>query len=87
MTIQEIYEESIRQLPIADKLQLVRLILDEADPEELATTTKTASLRFDELVQEAINSGPARPLTATDWHDIREELKERSPEHQVHHNA
>ena len=87
MTIQEIYEESIRQLPMADKLQLVRLILDDADPEELATTTKTASLRFDDLVQEAINSGSAKPLTTSDWDHIRQELNERSPERQGNHNA
>jgi len=87
MTIQEIYEESIKQLPISDRLQLVRLIMDDADPAELAATTKAASLRFDQLVQEAIDSGPARPLTATDWDYIRDEVKKRSPEHQVNQHA
>lgn len=87
MTVQEIYDENIRHLPISDKLKLVRLIMDDADPAELAAATKAASLRFDELVQEAIDSGPARPLTATDWDYIRDELKERSPGRQVNHNA
>ena len=87
MTIQEIYDQYIKQLPIAERLLLARLIVDEADPAELAAITKAAASRFDELLQAAVNSGPASPLTTADWDNIRQELKKRSPERQVHHNA
>ncbi len=87
MTVHEIYEESIRQLPIADRLLLVRLIMDDADPDEVATTTKAASIRFDALIKQAIDSGPAKPLAASNWDYIRGVVKKGSLGGQVNHNA
>ena len=37
---------------------------------------RRAEERLDELLMEGINSGPAEPMTAEDWADIRANLEE-----------
>ena len=43
-------------------------------------TRREAQARLDALLQEGLDSGPATPMTAEDWSEIRREVKRRGKE-------
>jgi hypothetical protein len=77
MTIYAIYDQSIKQLPLDERRNLARLILDEVG-EEPRMTRAEAETRLGELVQQALDSGPPVPLTEDVWDKIRLEGQDRA---------
>lgn len=77
-TAKDIYADTVKQLPALERLRLVRLIIDDLTPDEPTVTATAGQQRFEELVQEALDSGPATPMTKQDWNDIRQEVRLRA---------
>jgi len=77
MTIYEMYDQSIKPLPLADRLRLAWLILDDATTDG-PMTGADAMARYTELIQEGYDSGPATPLTTADFDLIKQKVRARA---------
>lgn len=77
MTIYEMYDRSIKPLPVADRLRLARLILDDAAADD-PMTAADALARYTELIEEGYDSGPATPLTTADFDQIKQKVRARA---------
>jgi hypothetical protein len=84
MTIHELYDTSIRQLPVEDRLRLARIILDDAVPEEPGASANEAQQHFEKLVQQGLDS-PQVPLTEQVWEQIRTEVRTRAERRSAPH--
>jgi len=77
MTIYEMYDRNIKPLPVADRLRLARLILDDALTDDPMTVADVMA-RYTELIKEGYDSGPATPLTTADFDQIKQAVRTRA---------
>ena len=68
-TLKDYVQERVAEGTFSNPSDFVRALIRE-------DMRRKAEERLDELLMEGINSGPAEPMTAEDWADIRGNLEE-----------
>ena len=85
MTAYEIYDQTIRTLPIDERLRLAKLILNDLSPDEATPdqdyTERSGEIRdqdhLEELLLAGLDSGPGIEVTPEYWNNKRTTLLER----------
>ena len=75
VTVEEIYNQA-RQLSEAERQQLFGKLLEDLAPEPPHTFYDDEELT--QMLRAGLSSGPAAPMTETDWSDIRQEVRARA---------
>jgi antitoxin ParD1/3/4 len=68
-TLKDYVQERVAEGTFSNPSDYVRALIRE-------DRKRRAEERLDELLMEGINSGPAEPMTAEDWADMRANLEE-----------
>jgi hypothetical protein len=85
MTVYEIYDQTIKTLPVDERLRLAKLILNDLSPDEETLGQNFAERpgeirdqdHLEELLLAGLNSGPGIEVTPEYWENKRTVLLER----------
>lgn len=84
MSAADIYDQTIKPLPVEERLRLAKLILNDLSPDDtlnLASLEHSSEIldqdHLEELLLASLNSGPAVEVTPQYWESKRTPLLER----------